>query len=124
MEQWRVPEGDRSGHNQGQAKRRHRDQGGRSKLSRPVEGRHWLLSLCVDGQEYKNVKLDKITSLKPVFAKDGSITAANASTLSDGASALVLASQEKVDELGLKPLAKIICAPLTLVLQPSYKCSL
>jgi len=47
-----------------------------------------------------------------VFQKDGTITAANASTLNDGASALVLASQEKVDELSLKPLARIVCESL------------
>ena len=59
-------------------------------------------------EEYKNVKFDKIPSLNPVFKKDGSVTAANASTINDGASALVLMSKKKMDELGLKPLAKII----------------
>jgi acetyl-CoA C-acetyltransferase len=49
---------------------------------------------------------DKIPSLKPVFEKDGTVTAANASTMNDGASALVLMSKEKMEELGLKPLAK------------------
>lgn len=59
-------------------------------------------------QEYTNVKFDKISSLRPVFEKDGTITAANASTINDGASALLLMSKEKVEELGLKPIAKII----------------
>jgi acetyl-CoA C-acetyltransferase len=54
------------------------------------------------------VKFDKIAGLKPVFAKEGTVTAANASTLNDGAAALVLMSMEKAVELGLKPLAKII----------------
>lgn len=59
-------------------------------------------------EEYTNVKLDKIPSLAPVFQKDGTVTAANASTLNDGASALVLMSKEKMEALGLKPLAKIV----------------
>jgi acetyl-CoA C-acetyltransferase len=54
------------------------------------------------------VKFDKITGLKPVFSKDGTVTAANASTLNDGAAALVLMSAEKAEELGLKPLARIL----------------
>ncbi len=59
-------------------------------------------------EEYTNVKLDKIPSLSPVFQKDGSVTAANASTLNDGASAVILMSKEKADALGIKPLAKIV----------------
>ena len=59
-------------------------------------------------EEYKNVKLEKIPNLKPVFSKDGSVTAANSSTLNDGASALILMSEEKAKELNLKPIAKII----------------
>lgn len=59
-------------------------------------------------EEPWNVKFDKIPALKPVFVKDGTVTAANASTMNDGASALVLISKEKMEELGLKPLAKII----------------
>ncbi|HJP63107.1 MAG TPA: hypothetical protein VJ844_06670, partial [Mucilaginibacter sp.] len=51
---------------------------------------------------------DKIPTLKPVFKKDGTVTAANASNLNDGAAALVLMSKEKADELGIKPLARII----------------
>ena len=61
-----------------------------------------------EDEEYKNVKLDKIPNLRPVFDKDGTITAANASTLNDGASALVIMSLEKANELAIKPLAKII----------------
>lgn len=60
-----------------------------------------------DDEEYKNVRLEKIPNLRPVFDKDGTITAANASTLNDGASALVLMSEEKAKELNLKPVAKI-----------------
>lgn len=60
-----------------------------------------------EDEEYKNVNFDKIPGLKPAFTKDGTVTAANASTLNDGASALVLMSKEKAQELGLKPMAKI-----------------
>jgi acetyl-CoA C-acetyltransferase len=59
-------------------------------------------------EEYKNVFFDKIPNLRPVFDKEGSVTAANTSTINDGASALVLMSKEKMESLGLKPLAKII----------------
>lgn len=55
-----------------------------------------------------NVKFDKIAGLRPAFTKDGSATAANSSTMNDGASALVLMSREKAEALGIKPLAKII----------------
>ncbi len=58
-------------------------------------------------EEYTNVKMEKIPSLRPVFTKDGTVTAANASTLNDGAAALVLMSREKAVELGVKPLAVI-----------------
>jgi acetyl-CoA C-acetyltransferase len=58
-------------------------------------------------EEYTNVKLDKIPSLSAVFTKDGTVTAANASTINDGAAALVLMSEEKANALGLKPLAYI-----------------
>ena len=60
-----------------------------------------------EDEEYKNVKMDKIPNLRPVFDKDGTVTAANASTLNDGAAALLLMSAEKAKELGLKPIAKI-----------------
>jgi len=58
-------------------------------------------------EEYKNVRMEKIPTLRPVFSKDGTVTAANASTLNDGASALILMSREKADELGIKPIAVI-----------------
>jgi acetyl-CoA C-acetyltransferase len=58
-------------------------------------------------EEYSNVKLDKIPALNPAFTKDGTVTAANASTINDGAAALVLMSEEKAQSLGLKPLAYI-----------------
>ena len=58
-------------------------------------------------EEYSNVKLDKIPSLAPVFTKEGTVTAANASTINDGAAALVLMSEDKAQSLGLKPLAYI-----------------
>lgn len=61
-----------------------------------------------EDEEYKNVILDKIPSLKPVFQQDGTVTAANALTINDGASALLLMSGEKMKELGLKPLARIV----------------
>ena len=64
--------------------------------------------VITEDEEYKNVKLEKIRTLRPVFDKEGTVTAANASTLNDGASALVLMSAEKATELKLKPLAKII----------------
>ena len=60
-----------------------------------------------EDEEYKNVNFEKIPTLKPVFQKDGTVTAANASTMNDGAAALVLMSKEKAEALGLKPLAKI-----------------
>ncbi|WP_456461035.1 acetyl-CoA C-acyltransferase [Reichenbachiella sp.] len=63
--------------------------------------------VMTEDEEYKNVKFDKIPSLRPVFNKDGSVTAANASTINDGASALILMSKAKMEELGLKPVAKI-----------------
>jgi len=59
-------------------------------------------------EEPFNVKFDKIPELKPAFEKGGTVTAANASTMNDGAAALVLMSKEKADELGLKPIAKIL----------------
>ena len=61
-----------------------------------------------EDEEYKNVRFEKIPELRAVFSKEGTVTAANASTINDGASALVLMSKEKADELGLKPLAKVL----------------
>ncbi|MBC8464053.1 MAG: acetyl-CoA C-acyltransferase, partial [Bacteroidetes bacterium] len=63
--------------------------------------------VITEDEEYKNVKMEKIPALRPVFQKDGTVTAANASTLNDGAAALILMSAEKATELGLTPLAKI-----------------
>ena len=60
-----------------------------------------------EDEEFKNVRMDKISSLRPAFSKEGSVTAANASTINDGAGAVVLMSKEKAEELGLKPLATI-----------------
>jgi acetyl-CoA C-acetyltransferase len=67
------------------------------------------ITLFTTDEEPKAVKFDKIPSLKPVFKKDGTVTAANASTLNDGAAALVLMSRDKADELGITPLARIVC---------------
>ena len=64
--------------------------------------------MMTEDEEYKNVRMDKIPTLRPAFDKEGTVTAANASTLNDGASAIVLMSKEKMEELGLKPLAKIV----------------
>ena len=58
-------------------------------------------------EEYSNVKMDKIPVLRPAFDKEGTITAANASTLNDGASAVILASEAAVEKFGLTPIAKI-----------------
>lgn len=63
--------------------------------------------LVSEDEEFKNVKLDKIPELRPAFSKDGTVTAANASTINDGAAALVLMSAEKAKEMGLTPLATI-----------------
>ncbi|WP_435255273.1 acetyl-CoA C-acyltransferase [Tenacibaculum sp. A30] len=60
-----------------------------------------------EDEEYKNVKMDKIPALRPAFTKEGTVTAANASTINDGGAALVLMSADKAAELGLTPLAKI-----------------
>lgn len=75
----------------------------------PVEmkGRKGETIVIDEDEEYKNVMFEKIPSLRPVFDKEGTVTAANASTMNDGASALVLVSKEKLEELGLKPIAKI-----------------
>ena len=75
----------------------------------PVEmtGRKGETILMEEDEEFRNVMFDKIPSLRPVFDKNGTVTAANASTMNDGASALVLMSKEKMEELGLTPVAKI-----------------
>ncbi len=64
--------------------------------------------IIIKDEEPFNVKFDKVAQLNPAFSKDGTVTAANASTMNDGAAALILMSGEKVTELGIKPLAKII----------------
>ena len=74
----------------------------------PVPQRKGDPVMMAKDEEFTNVFLDKIPTLRPAFDKEGTITAANASTLNDGASALVLASEEMVQKLGLKPLAKIV----------------
>ncbi|HEX6226499.1 MAG TPA: acetyl-CoA C-acyltransferase [Chryseolinea sp.] len=76
----------------------------------PVEitDRKGNVTLFSEDEEYKNVNFEKIPTLKPTFTKDGTVTAANASTLNDGASALLLMSKEKSQELGLKPIGKIL----------------
>ena len=63
--------------------------------------------LVNEDEEYKNVKMEKIPVLRPAFTKDGTVTAANASTINDGAAALVLMSAEKAAELQLEPIARI-----------------
>lgn len=72
-----------------------------------VTGRKGIVTVSED-EEFRNVIYDKIPSLKPAFTKEGTVTAANASTINDGASALVVMSRKKADELGLKPLARIL----------------
>jgi acetyl-CoA C-acetyltransferase len=72
-----------------------------------IKDRKGNVSLFSEDEEYKNVNFEKIPGLKPVFTKDGTVTAANASTINDGASAIILMSKKKADELGLKPLAKL-----------------
>ncbi len=75
----------------------------------PVEitGRKGEVTVFAEDEEYKNVNFDKIPGLKPVFTKDGTVTAANASTINDGAAAVILMSKERAKELGIAPLAKI-----------------
>jgi acetyl-CoA C-acetyltransferase len=72
----------------------------------PQRGKDPLL--VTQDEEYTKVNFDKIATLKPVFDKEGTITAANASTLNDGAAAVVLMSREKAEALGVKPIARIL----------------
>ena len=76
----------------------------------PVEiiGKKGDVTLFGEDEEYKNVNFEKIPGLKPVFTKDGTVTAANASTINDGGAAVILMSKEKMQALGLKPIAKIL----------------
>ncbi len=64
--------------------------------------------LITHDEEYKNVKFDKIPDLRPAFTKDGTVTAANASTINDGAAAVILATKKAVAKYGLKPIARIV----------------
>lgn len=73
-----------------------------------IKDRKGEISIIDSDEEIHSVKFEKIPTLKPVFKKDGTVTAANASTLNDGAAVLVLMSKAKAVELGLKPLARII----------------
>ena len=75
-------------------------------VSLPQKGKDALI--ISEDEEFKKVDFNKIPGLKPVFQKDGTVTAANASTLNDGAAALIIMSAEKANALGLKPLARII----------------
>lgn len=61
-----------------------------------------------EDEEFRNVMFEKIPGLRPVFEKDGTVTAANASTINDGAACIILASEEKVKELGLTPIAEVV----------------
>lgn len=72
-----------------------------------LTGRKGEAIVFAEDEEYKNVNFDKVPQLKPVFSKEGTVTAANASTMNDGAAALILMSEEKMKSLGLTPLAKI-----------------
>lgn len=76
----------------------------------PIEitGRKGDVTMVDEDEEINAVNFDKIPQLRPVFKKDGTVTAANASTLNDGAAILILMSKAKVEELGLKPIAKIL----------------
>jgi len=64
----------------------------------------WIM----EDDEYKNIKWDKVATVKPAFEKEGTVTAVNASKINDGAAAMVLMSKEKMESLGLKPIAKVI----------------
>lgn len=64
--------------------------------------------VVAEDEEFKNVRMEKIPSLRPAFTKDGTVTAANASTINDGAGAMILMSEERAKELGITPLAKIL----------------
>ncbi|MGF1532399.1 MAG: thiolase family protein [Bernardetiaceae bacterium] len=72
-----------------------------------VKGRKGSVTISED-EEYKRVDFNKVPGLRPAFGKEGTVTAANASTINDGAAALILASKEKVEELGLTPIARIV----------------
>lgn len=73
-----------------------------------IEDRKGGVIIVSEDEEIHSVKFDKILGLRTVFKKDGTVTAANASTLNDGAAALILMSKKKAEELGIKPLAKVL----------------
>lgn len=73
-----------------------------------IEDRKGGVTIVSEDEEIHSVKFDKILGLRTVFKKDGTVTAANASTLNDGAAALILMSKKKAEELGIKPLAKVL----------------
>lgn len=76
-------------------------------VSIEIKDRKGAITVVSEDEEINSVKFDKIPTLNPVFKKDGTVTAANASTLNDGAAAIILMSKKKIDELRIKPLAKI-----------------
>ena len=73
-----------------------------------IKDRKGNVTIVDEDEEYKNFNEDKLRSLRPVFTKDGTVTAGNASTINDGASALILMSLEKCESLNLHPIAKIV----------------
>mgnify|MGYP001476351944 FL=1 len=73
-----------------------------------IQNRKKEVENITEDEEYKNINIEKVSKLRPVFDKEGTVTAANASTLNDGASALVLMSMEKAKELNIKPIAKVV----------------
>ena len=73
-----------------------------------IQNRKKEVENITEDEEYKNINIEKVSKLRPVFDKEGTVTAANASTLNDGASALVLMSMEKAEELNIKPIAKVV----------------
>lgn len=74
----------------------------------PVKGRKDEVITVAEDEEYKNVVFEKIPNLKPAFGREGTATAANSSSLNDGAAAVVLMSKDKADQLGIKPLARVL----------------
>jgi len=74
----------------------------------PVPQRKGDPVMVSEDEEYKRVKFEKIPALRPAFSKDGTVTAANASTINDGASALVIVSEDAIAKYGLKPVARIV----------------
>lgn len=73
-----------------------------------VQGRKGAVTIVDTDEEPGNVNFEKLKALRPVFQKDGTVTAANASSINDGASAVLIVSKEKAEELGLKPMFKVI----------------